>query len=195
MTYAGWNPSYRSFQQVPFVAVGGETTIPNKGIPESVLYKNGRLLIPTKDYSIDYTNGIFTLVVAAVAGDEYQILNMSTFHMADTYTRSQADSNSLITLFSTVTSTTPLSIPPTWPILIDMDCTNGNANATLPQIPKKGVPIRFRDKTDTINNVRRFTVKRFGGIGTIMGISEDMEITTAKVSFTMVWNGSDWRVF
>lgn len=195
MTYAGWNPSYRTFQQVPFVATGGETVIPIKGVPESVLYKNGLLLVPDLDYTVNYTTGAFTLVVPAVNGDKYQILNLSTYHMADTYTRDQADKLSSITLFATATNAAPLAVPGSLRIMIDMDCSAGPANATLPQVPKKGIVIHFRDKLDTINTTNKFTVKRFGGAGTIMGIAEDMDVTLSKCSFSMVWNGSDWRVF
>lgn len=195
MTYAGWNPSYRAFQQVPFVAVGGETQIPIKGVPESLLYRNGLLLTPNQDYTVDYTNGVFTLITPAIAGQEYQILNMSTFHMADTYSKDQTDKLSTITLFADATNANPLSIPGSIKIMVNMDCSAGVANATLPQVPKKGVSIYFRDKLNTVNTTNKFTIKRFAASGTIMGLAEDMEITSPKASFSMVWDGSDWRVF
>lgn len=196
MTYAGWDMSYRSFQQNLYIAVGGETTIPNKGVPESVLYRNGLLLNPGVDYTLNYTTGVFTLTTPAVAGHAYQVLNLSVFRVADTYTRAQADDVINITTFTTATNASPVNLNSV-PVMtmIDMDCSSGSAYATLPSSPKKGLIIRFRDKLGTVNAANRFTVKRNGGTGTIMGIAEDMDVTVPRTSFSMTWNGTDWRVF
>jgi hypothetical protein len=176
------------------VAVGGETTIPNKGVPESVLFKNGALLDPRTDYSLDYNTGVITLTVAATAGQRFQLVNFSTYHISDTYTKAQIDAITLFSTFVTATNASPVALT-TAATVVDMDCSAGNAYATLPAVPKSGVVYRFRDKLATVSTVNRFTVKRNGGTGTIMGIAEDMEVTQPRASFGMMWNGSDWRVF
>lgn len=196
MTYAGWNPSYRAFQQSPYIATGGETTLTVKGSPESILFKNGKILTPSGvDYSINYSTGVITLVTAATSGDVYQLLNLSTYHVSDTYNRLLADT--LFTPYTSivVTNTTPYNITSQYSTFIEMDCGGGSAFVTLPQIPKKGLIYWFRDKLATISSINKFTIKRYGATGTIMGIAEDMDVTTPKCSFGVFWNGTDWRVF
>lgn len=196
MTYAGWNPAYRTFQQSSFKAVGGETTIPNKGAPESVLYKNGQLLVPGvgNHYTLDVTTGNFTLATPAAANDLFQVINFSTFHLTDSYTRKEINDTFLLTHI-TVTTATPVTLG-TYQTAVAIDTSGGPTYVTLPANPKIGINYRFYDYKQAINTINKFTVKRNGGTGTIMGIAEDMDVTIPRVSFTMTYDGvSDWRVF
>lgn len=78
MAYLGIDPSLRAFKQSMFKATGGETILPIKVDVETILVKNGSLLVPDADFYINQTNNI-VVNTPATAGDEYFVMNLSTF--------------------------------------------------------------------------------------------------------------------
>ncbi len=191
MAYAGWSPEYRLYQQGSYTAIGGETTLPNKASPESVLFKNGKILLPSVDYVMNNSTGAVTLTSDAVALDVYQLLNLSTFHASDTYPKNKLDALLYVNHVLSNSTTTPSLIESS---ACAIDCTSGISRATLPLNPKVGCIIYFYDLTQKINNINKFIVVRPNSLVTIMGIAEDMDVSTPQCQFKMSWTGSDWRI-
>ena len=62
----------------------------------------------------------------------------------------------------------------------------------LPTAPTEGDMITIRDDSGIVSNTKKITVDRAGR--TIMGLAEDMDITTPYQSVTLVYRSGDWRV-
>lgn len=76
--YTGFDPRLKQAERKVFVALGGETSLPFKAAHESMIFKNGSLLL----YGVNYTinSGVITLLTTASTGDKYQLFNFSRFN-------------------------------------------------------------------------------------------------------------------
>ncbi|MGL4523806.1 MAG: phage tail protein [Bacilli bacterium] len=90
MAYLGIDPSLRAFKQSMFRAAGGETTLPITVDVETLLVKNGSMLVPDTDYYINSQNKI-VVNTPAVNGDEYFVLNLSTFSFSGMASKQDLD--------------------------------------------------------------------------------------------------------
>lgn len=92
--FIGNLPDYSFFKGNVYTATGGETTIPVTINPENVVIRNGIVLSPQVNYYRNPTTSYIMLVdpSSAVAGDMFYVMNLSTFHAADTYTKTEMDS-------------------------------------------------------------------------------------------------------
>ena len=90
MSYLGVDPQLKAYKDAEFIAVGGESVIPLKCDMETLVVKNGVFLVPRRDYYINRNNTI-NLSTAASAGDEYYIINISTFTFSEMVTRTEVE--------------------------------------------------------------------------------------------------------
>ena len=67
----------------------------------------------------------------------------------------------------------------------------GDFTVTLPASPVANTIIGILDNTSNFNN-NNLTIGRNGN--TIMGLAEDMTVSTKNISFELIFNGKDWRI-
>jgi hypothetical protein len=70
--------------------------------------------------------------------------------------------------------------------------TTASLKRALPSAPTEGDMITIRDDSGTVSDTKKITVDRGGR--TIMGLAEDMDITTPYQSVTLAYRAGDWRV-
>lgn len=70
--------------------------------------------------------------------------------------------------------------------------TTTSLKRALPSAPTEGDMITIRDDSGIVSDTKKITVDRAGR--TIMGLAEDMDITTPYQSVTLVYRSGDWRV-
>ena len=68
----------------------------------------------------------------------------------------------------------------------------GAFTITLPATPTTGNTVYIQDSSGTFAT-SPLTVARNGS--TIMGLAEDMVVSTNNVGFGLTYNGSDWRIY
>ncbi|MGL4252867.1 MAG: hypothetical protein ACRCR2_02240 [Fusobacteriaceae bacterium] len=78
MGYLGMNPKLKTMNSSVYVAKDGEKVLPLKLDAEYLLVKNGVILTPTEDYFKNNV-GKVELVEPAVFGDQFYLINVSTF--------------------------------------------------------------------------------------------------------------------
>ena len=69
----------------------------------------------------------------------------------------------------------------------------GSLKRNLPASPSEGDQIIVRDDSGIVTATQKITIGRNGR--TIMGLTEDMDITTPYQSVTLIYKQGDWRVF
>jgi hypothetical protein len=72
------------------------------------------------------------------------------------------------------------------------DTSGGAFTVTLPASPSAGNYVEFADGGGALGT-KNLTISRNGG--TIMGLSEDMTLSTNNVSVGLVYNGTTWRIY
>lgn len=70
--------------------------------------------------------------------------------------------------------------------------TTTSLKRALPSAPTDGDMITIRDDSGTVSDTKKITVDCNGR--TIMGLAEDMDITTPYQSVTLTYRAGDWRV-
>lgn len=92
--FTGTLPDYNFFRGNVYTATGGESTIPVQINPENIVIRNGVVLSPQANYVRDPLTSMIDLIdpATAVAGDMFYVLNLSTFHVSDSYTKTEMDS-------------------------------------------------------------------------------------------------------
>ena len=72
-----------------------------------------------------------------------------------------------------------------------VDTSGGEVTVTLPASPANFDKVYFVDLKGTFDT-NRLVVARNGK--TIMGLAEDMEVTSKNTSFGLIYYNGDWRV-
>jgi hypothetical protein len=73
-----------------------------------------------------------------------------------------------------------------------VDTSAGAFTITLPITPAANATVYFQDAKGTFST-NNLTVARNGE--TIMGLSENLTVSTDDYGFGLIYNGSDWRIF
>ena len=73
-----------------------------------------------------------------------------------------------------------------------VDTSSNIVTATLPATPATGDAIHFADAGGNYAT-NKLTLARNGN--TIMGLAQDMDVTTNNQSFGVFYNGSTWRTY
>lgn len=90
MAFLGMNPQFKAYNQSPlYEAVGGEVVLPIKVMsPDSILIKNGATTHNPTDWTIESDTNKVSLKVPAAAGDQYSVMNLASFSVADMVSKS-----------------------------------------------------------------------------------------------------------
>lgn len=93
MAFLGMDPQFKAYNQSPLhEAVGGEVVLPIKVMsPDSILIKNGATLHNPTDWSIESGTNRVTLKYPAKAGDQFSVMNLASFSVADMVSKSAKD--------------------------------------------------------------------------------------------------------
>ena len=119
------------------------------------------------------------------------IINDATISALDTWS-SQKISDELIenTPYNYTTQTSAYTALNKDFIYVDTLAT-GAVTITLPVTPDENYRVAFLDNKGNFDSAS-LIVGRNGE--TIMGIAEDMEVSTKNISFELIYNGTDWRL-
>lgn len=97
--YAGFSPEFRVYQENAYTATGTETAVggvkplPLIGSAESILVRNGSILQRDVAFRRNPATGAVELINGTPTnnGDVFMLLNLSTWHASDTYTKREID--------------------------------------------------------------------------------------------------------
>ncbi len=93
--FAGFSPEFRVFNQNSYIATGSESnvagviTLPIQISVDSILVRSGLILRPTVDFRRNITTEYVELINGTTApnGTVFQVLNLSTWHASDSYSK------------------------------------------------------------------------------------------------------------
>jgi len=72
-----------------------------------------------------------------------------------------------------------------------VDTTSAPVTITLPAAPGKGDTVAFLDANGTFDT-NNLIVARNGN--TIMGLAQDLTVSTENEAFSLIWSGLDWKI-
>ena len=167
-----------------FTATAGQTVFnlsPTVDTSNTLVFLNGARLKST-DYTL--TTSQVTLLSAVNLSDEISVIDHTgTLTSTSTVTAIQASGFSK----SIISSNTNLIGDNHYFV----NTSGGVVVGTLPATPSQWTEIKFTDNNSSFGT-NAFIIGRNGE--TIMSLSQDLSATTNNASFSLVYNGSDWRI-
>jgi len=171
-------------------------------IGNAEVYLDGIKLVNGVDYTETTTD--ITLGTSATVGQDLEVIAFNMFTLADSYTQAQIDSKDAVVLQDAKTYVDSLPVVPPYTYkaitanytasavdFLKIDTSLSVITVTLPVAPAENDTINFIDVKGTFD-INALTIARNGKL--IMGLAQDMIVSTKNISFELIYTNGDWRI-